>query len=160
MFSGSNRNAAAAPRAKNGAPGLSFIGPEAVISGDFATGSHLHVDGRIDGHVRCAQLCQGEGGTISGDIVAEEARIAGLVQGTVSARLVVVEASGRITGDLTYETVTIAAGAQIDGRLARRAALAQGEEAAGLLIATPTGAAPEAKTGALFSAEPTRAQAD
>ena len=160
MFSGSNKNAAAAPRAKNGAPGLSFIGPEAVISGDFATGSHLHVDGRIDGHVRCAQLCQGEGGTISGDIVAEEARIAGLVQGTVSARLVIVEASGRITGDVTYETVTIAAGAQIDGRLARRAALAQGEEAAGLLIATPTGAAPEAKTGALFSGEPTRVQAD
>jgi cytoskeletal protein CcmA (bactofilin family) len=160
MFSGSNKNAAATPRAKNGAPGLSFIGPEAVISGDFATGSHLHVDGRIDGHVRCAQLCQGEDGTISGDIVAEEVRIAGLVQGTVSARLVIVEASGRITGDVTYETVTIAAGAQIDGRLARRAALAQGEEAAGLLIATPTGAAPEAKTGALFSGEPTRVQAD
>ena len=160
MFSSSNKNAAAAPRAKNGAPGLSFIGPEAVISGDFATGSHLHVDGRIDGHVRCAQLCQGEAGTISGDIVAEEARIAGLVQGTVSARLVIVEASGRITGDVTYETVTIAAGAQIDGRLARRAALAQGEEAAGLLIATPTQAAPEAKTGALFSGEPTRVQAD
>ena len=106
MFSRSNPAAAAAPRAKNG-PGLSFIGPEAVISGDFATGSHLHVDGRIDGHVRCSQLIQGEGGTIAGDIVAEEARIAGLVQGTVSARTVIVEASGRITGDVTNETITI-----------------------------------------------------
>ena len=159
MFSRSNPTAAAAPRAKNG-PGLSFIGPEAVISGDFATGSHLHLDGRIDGHVRCAQLIQGEGGTIAGDIVAEEARIAGLVQGTVSARMVIVEASGRITGDVTYETISIAAGAEIDGRLARRAALGQGDESAGLLIATHREAAPDAKAGALFSGEPTRVAAD
>ena len=157
-----NRPAASAPAkpSKAGPPGLSFIGPEVVINGDLTTGSQLHVDGRIDGHVRCAQLCQGTTGIIAGDIVADESRIAGLVEGTVNSRSLIIEASGRVLGDVTYETISIAAGAQIDGRLARRAALAQGEEAAGLLIATPTGAAPEAKTGALFSGEPTRVQAD
>lgn len=127
----------AARSGKSSQAGLSFIGPEVVIDGNLTTGAQLHIDGRIDGHVHCGQLIQGASGTVAGDIVADEARIAGLVEGTVSAKTLVVEASGRITGDVTYETISIAAGAQIDGRLARRAALAPGE-VAGMLIATPT----------------------
>ena len=134
-----NRPATSAPAkpSKAGPPGLSFIGPEVVISGDLTTGAQLHVDGRIDGHVRCAQLCQGTTGIIAGDIVADESRIAGLVQGTVNARSVIIEASARVTGDVTYETISIAAGAQIDGRLARREALATADGGPAMLIATP-----------------------
>jgi cytoskeletal protein CcmA (bactofilin family) len=113
---------------------LSFIGPEVVISGDLATSAQVHVEGRIDGDVRCGQLCQGGSGVIAGDIVADEARIAGLVQGTVTAAVVIVEPTGRVTGDVSYDTISIAAGAQIDGRLARREAL--GQEAP-VLVATP-----------------------
>ena len=142
----------AAPRpaskpGKAGPPGLSFVGSEVVINGDVTTTAQLHVDGRIDGHVRCKQLCQGGSGVISGDIVADEARIAGLVQGTVTAATVIVEASARVTGDITYETVSIAAGARIDGRMARKEALAASESPA-VLIATPAvaaGAEPDAK---------------
>ena len=161
MFSRNQPASAAAPRpGKAGPPGLSFIGPEVVISGDLATSAQLHVDGRIDGHVRCAQLCQGGSGIITGDIVADEARIAGLVQGTVNAATIIVEAGGRVTGDITYETVSIAAGAQIDGRLARREALAQG----GATVLIATAAEPEqaqkaekARDGVeLFPADPKR----
>ena len=138
MFSKTRPNAAAATKpSKAGPPGLSFIGPEVVINGDLTTSAQLHVDGRIDGHVRCAQLCQGATGTIAGDIVADEARIAGLVEGTVNARTLIIEASARVTGDVAYETITISAGAQIDGRLARREALAGGDAAPALLLTTP-----------------------
>ena len=151
MFSRNATTTAAAPRAaKNGATALSFLGPEVVISGDLATGSQLHLEGRIDGNVRCAQLIQGGTGIIAGDILADEARIGGLVQGTVNAASVIVEASARITGDVTYEMISMAAGARIDGRLARREALAQ--NAAPLLIATPTEAEPKAGTE-LFAGE-------
>ncbi|MGZ8336813.1 MAG: bactofilin family protein [Allosphingosinicella sp.] len=137
MFSRNQATPKAAPKAgKAGQRGLSFFGAEVVISGDVATTSQLHVDGRVDGSVRCAQLCQGGGGVIAGDIVADEARIGGLVQGTVNAATLVIEASARVTGDVTYETITIAAGARIDGRLARRDSLASTEG----LIATPKGA--------------------
>jgi cytoskeletal protein CcmA (bactofilin family) len=130
-------NGAAPPKpGKSGPQALSFIGPEVVISGHFTTSAQVQIDGRIDGDVRCAQLCQGESGIIAGDIHADEARIAGLVQGTVSAGTIIVEASGRISGDVSYDTISIAAGAQIDGRLARREALAQ--SAAPVLVATVT----------------------
>lgn len=148
MFSRNSTATAAAPKAsKAGPPALSFIGPEVVISGDFATSAQVHVEGRIDGDVRCGQLCQGGSGIIAGDIVADEARIAGLVQGTVTAAIVIVEPTGRVTGDVSYDTISIAAGAQIDGRLARREALGQ---SAPVLIATaaPAPAAAEPESGA------------
>jgi len=143
----------AAKPARNGTPGLTFIGPEAVVSGDIATESQLHVDGRIDGNVKCAQLIQGLAGTIAGNIDAEEARLAGTVEGMVVARTLFVEASARITGDVAYETVSIDAGAQIEGRLARRGA--PGPEAEAPLIATPVSFSParpiEGDASALFA---------
>ncbi len=147
---------AARPRTKAGAPGLSLIGAEVTIGGDVTSEGALHVDGRIDGHVRCANLCQSQSGVITGDIVAAEARIGGLVEGTVAARSVVIEASGRVAGDVAYDTISIAAGAQVEGRLARRAALAGG--AGDLLGVTPSGAVPA--EGSLFSGRPTRISVD
>jgi cytoskeletal protein CcmA (bactofilin family) len=123
-----------------GTPGLSFIGAEVVVSGNIATDAQLHVDGRIDGDVKCAQLIQGVQGIIAGNIDAEEARLAGTIHGTVVARTLIVEASARILGDVAYETVSIDAGAQIEGRLARRAALGL-DEGQGL-IATPVSFSP------------------
>lgn len=135
---------------RNGTSGMSFIGPEMVVSGDMASDAQLHVDGRIDGDVRCNQLIQGDAGTIAGNIEADEARLAGTVEGKVTARSLIVEASARILGDVNYETVSIDAGAQIDGRLSRRTGL---ESAA--LIATPVSfspaAPPDSDAAALFA---------
>ena len=146
--------------ARSGAPGLSFIGPEVVVSGNIATDAQLHVDGRIDGDVKCAQLIQGIQGIITGNIDAEEARLAGAIHGTVAARTLIVEASARITGDVAYETVSIDAGAQIEGRLARRAALGLDESP---LIATPVSFSParpaEGDASSLFALSDTKGAA-
>ena len=142
MFSRSNPATGAVAKPKAAPPGLSFIGPEATVGGDLSTAAQLHVEGRINGNVRAASLCQGASGIIAGDIVADEARLAGLVEGTVNAGILIIEPSARITGDVTYETISIAAGGRIDGRLARREALSSTETSA-LLIATPTGPEPE-----------------
>ena len=155
MFSRNQPASGAPPKAgKSGPAALSFIGPEVVISGDLVTSAQLHVDGRIDGNVRCGQLCQGESGIIAGDIEADEARIAGVVEGTVSAATVIVEATGRIAGDVSYDTISIAAGARIDGRLARRESLAQAGPR--VLVATPIEPESPAKPsdgGELFAAD-------
>lgn len=154
MFS--NKQPASAGKAsRSGAPRLSFIGSEVVISGDFATDAQLQVDGRIDGNVRCASLFQGVEGIIAGNIVAEEARLAGTVEGTVSAGIVIVEAGAQILGDVAYDTISIEAGANIEGRLGRRAALGLGAEDQPALIATPVSFSPahsaDADSRALFA---------
>jgi cytoskeletal protein CcmA (bactofilin family) len=119
LFASARRSAA---RNAKGGGGLSFIGPDVVVSGDVAAKSQIHIDGRVDGNVECGTLIQGGGGIIAGHIVADAAHLAGLVDGTVKARLVTLEATARVTGDVTYETLSIAAGAAIEGRLTRKEA--------------------------------------
>lgn len=127
-------NGQAGARPRKAQSGLSFIGPEVVVEGSLTTSAQVQIDGRIDGDLRCERLSMGESGVIAGDIQAEEARIAGQVEGKVCARIVTIEATGRIAGDVSYDTISIAAGAQIEGRLARRSALAGADTP--LLVAT------------------------
>ncbi len=142
MFTRSNSNEPSA-RPKRSQTGLSFIGPEVVVSGSLTTSAQIQIDGKVEGDVRCDVMSQGESGVVAGDIHADEARIAGRVEGKVIARNVMIESTARILGDVTYEVISINAGAQIDGRLGRRAAL----EAAPLLVATPIEAPANANKG-------------
>lgn len=114
----------ASPTAAQGARrGLfSVIGPDIVITGNLAASADLHVDGRIDGDVDCANLVQGTESRIKGAVKAETARIAGTIEGAVAVRQLTVERAARIAGDIEYETITIETGAAIDGRLRRVAA--------------------------------------
>lgn len=127
MFSRTNQ---AAP-ARNGkrSAGFSVIGPDMVVTGDISTSDNLQVSGRIDGNVSCAELHQAAGGVIAGNIVADEARIAGLVEGTVTAGLVMLESGARVTGEVTYTTLCIESGARVEGRFVYREA--EGSEASG-----------------------------
>ena len=149
MFSRSK--GAPAKTGKGGPPGLSFIGPEVTVSGNIATTAQLHVDGCVKGDVQCEALCQGESGIIAGNIVAGQIRLAGLVDGTVMAKTVTLESTARVTGDVSYEILSIAAGARIDGRLARKESAAPADEAP-KLIATPLKPAPaeDSKAHELF----------
>ena len=114
MFSRTNQ---AAPKR---AAGFSIIGPDVVITGDLVTSENLQVSGRIQGDVRCAALHQEASGAITGNIVAEEVRLAGLVDGTLSARTVTLETTARVTGEVSYTTLSIESGARVDGKFAHR----------------------------------------
>ena len=137
---------------------FSFIGPEVTITGDIVTGGQLHIDGTVTGDVRCAALVQSASGAIHGNIAAGEARLAGLVDGAVEAGALTLEAEARITGDIVYETLAVAAGAQVEGRFRRRRsgeASADSPAAAGRRSGRPRPAAP-----GLFAAEPTAEAAE
>ena len=99
---------------------FSFIGPEVTITGDVETSGRLHVDGKVVGDIRCASLTQGESGVVHGNITADDARLAGLIDGAVEAGALHLEASARVTSDVLYEAVGIATGAQVEGRFKRR----------------------------------------
>jgi cytoskeletal protein CcmA (bactofilin family) len=99
---------------------FSFIGPEVTVTGDIQTAGRLHIDGKVTGDIRCGTLTQGESGVVHGNINADEARLAGLIDGAVEAGSLHLEASARVTGDVLYEAVGIATGAQVEGRFKRR----------------------------------------
>ena len=143
MFSSGRKSAGGGGLGRLGGKGatLSFIGPDVIVSGDVTGTSQLHIDGRVDGNVNCETLVQGNGGTIAGHIVADAAHLAGLVDGTVKARMVTLEPTARVTGDVTYETLSIAAGAAIEGRLSRK------QDKPSEAPAQPVAALPQPSTG-------------
>jgi cytoskeletal protein CcmA (bactofilin family) len=120
MFSKSKQGPdAASPVAGSGARGATFsvIGADVVITGDIRATVDLHIDGRVQGDVACKTLVQGEGSHIAGSIEADHARLAGTVEGALTVKTLVVEAKARIKGDVSYETLNMAVGAEIDGLL-------------------------------------------
>jgi cytoskeletal protein CcmA (bactofilin family) len=139
---------------------FSFIGTEVTLTGDIDTPGQLHVDGTVTGDVRCGSLSQGESGAVHGNIVAGEARLAGLVDGTVEAGTLTLEPTARVTGDVLYETLSIATGAQIEGRFKRRRGAADGSAPARIEARTKAQPPPVApKAPELFAGEASDAAA-
>ncbi len=99
---------------------LSFIGGEVTISGNIAGEGDIHLDGVIEGDVRCRSLILGSGGRIRGNIETDKAVIAGSVEGTISATTLTIEKSARVKGDLSYDSISMETGAQVDGRVSHR----------------------------------------
>lgn len=115
-------------------PTFSVLGPDIAINGDLRATADLHLDGRIDGDISCAALIQGEGSEVAGMVVAESARVAGRIKGSITAGVLTILKTARIEGDVTYGALTIEEGAQVDGKFSHRAAepkliLAGGTEA-------------------------------
>ncbi len=103
---------------------FSVIGSDVVITGNISAKVDLHIDGRVEGDISCASLVQGESSSIHGAITAETARLAGNVTGSVDARDLVITASAQVTGDVSYETITIEQGGHVDGQFRHKSKVA------------------------------------
>lgn len=99
---------------------FSILGGDVVVTGNVTASVDLHIDGRIDGDLSCANLVQGQESVIKGAIVAESAKLSGSIEGSINARDLTLHATARVTGDVTYENLTIEQGAHVDGRFTHR----------------------------------------
>ena len=100
---------------------FSVLGPDIAINGDLTAKVDVHLDGKIDGNIRCAGLVQGESSEVTGAVVSERARVAGRIKGSITAEVLVILKTARIEGDVTYGSLTIEEGAQVDGKFTPRA---------------------------------------
>ncbi|WP_336958026.1 polymer-forming cytoskeletal protein [Sphingobium aquiterrae] len=130
MFSKPRKSpSSASPKSATGArhTPFSLIGGDVSVTGDIAASVDLHIDGMVEGDIACAALVQGPDSRIVGHVTARSARLAGLIDGSIEAEELVVEATARITGDVRYERITIAAGGRIDGRFTHKGSAPAGE---------------------------------
>lgn len=130
MFSKSSKSPRpVSPMSATGGKSIPFslIGGDVTITGDLSASVDLHVDGVVEGDIRCAALVQGPDSRIIGHVTAQSARLAGLVDGSIAADELVVESSARITGDVVYERITIEPGSRIEGRFSPKASEASAE---------------------------------
>ena len=101
---------------------FSVLGPDIAITGDLTAKADLHLDGKVGGDISCAALVQGEASEITGAVTAQPARVAGKIKGSISAEVLVIQRTARIEGDVSYGSLTIEEGAQVDGKFTPRAA--------------------------------------
>jgi cytoskeletal protein CcmA (bactofilin family) len=109
----------------SGSQDTSLIARGTVIRGDLRFSGALHLDGRIEGTVLAegedAVFTLSEHGQVQGDIHVPHAIINGTVQGDIHAgERLELAVLARITGDVHYRTLEMAAGAQVNGRMSHR----------------------------------------
>ena len=100
------------------------IGRGITMSGEIESCDHLYVEGTVEAALKGAEILDiAESGIFYGTVDIENANVAGRFEGdlTVKGRLVV-EATGVVTGSITYGELQIESGAIIDGRLTPMAA--------------------------------------
>ena len=112
----------ARPLGKSPRAGASFsvLGADIVIGGDLNAAMDLHVDGTVNGDISCAALVQGEGSEVTGAVVADTARVAGTIKGSINAGTLVILKTAMIEGDITYGALTIESGARVDGKFTHK----------------------------------------
>ncbi|HEX4853068.1 polymer-forming cytoskeletal protein [Arenimonas sp.] len=100
-----------------------LIGPRAVIRGDVSFTGGLYVEGTIYGKVTAedgsaAVLTIADDGHVEGEVRAPVVVISGRMTGDIHAgERIELAANARVTGNIHYKVVEMAAGAMITGRL-------------------------------------------
>ncbi|MEZ5672461.1 MAG: polymer-forming cytoskeletal protein [Thiotrichaceae bacterium] len=104
----------------------SLIGPGTEIRGNIIFSGGLHIDGRIEGNVFAAEdssesvLTLSEQGSIKGEVRVPHVILNGVVIGNVYASgKAELEVNARINGNLYYNLIEMAMGAEVNGNLIR-----------------------------------------
>jgi cytoskeletal protein CcmA (bactofilin family) len=121
MLSRKQRNEHAPSR--NAETSLISIGT--IIKGDVRFTGTLHLDGRIEGAVigegNSAVFTLSEHGQVQGEVRVPHAMINGQVTGNIFAsERLELAMQARVIGDVRYNSLEMAAGAQVNGRIAHQ----------------------------------------
>jgi cytoskeletal protein CcmA (bactofilin family) len=118
------------------------IGGGIEVTGNIEASVDLHLEGTVNGDVRCATLILGEGSVIRGSVHADRVRAAGWIEGSLETKDLAVEATARLSGDITYARIRIANGAIVEGKLVHRPSPEEDGESRGLRLVEPARPAP------------------
>jgi cytoskeletal protein CcmA (bactofilin family) len=103
----------------------SLIAHGTIIRGDVRFTGTLHLDGRIEGSVLGegpnAVFTLSEHGQVQGEVRVPHAMINGQVTGDIYAsERLELATQARVVGDVRYNSLEMAAGAQVNGRMAHQ----------------------------------------
>jgi cytoskeletal protein CcmA (bactofilin family) len=114
-----------------------LIGENTRIEGDLLFVGGCHVDGQVNGNVRAdhdpdAYLSVSENGRVQGSVEVPRLALSGTVLGdVVVSEKVELGPTARVDGNVHYNLIETAAGAEINGQLIHAADNAAGQASAG-----------------------------
>ncbi len=130
------------PASGTGIP--SIIAANLTIRGNLSSEGAVQIDGTVEGDIDSKSLIVGEGASVHGTISADTVMVCGKTEGAIKGKSVQLMSKAWVTGDIVHESLSVEAGASIEGRVGRR-------EAKPLIQPHPN---PPAKAQAAPKAEP------
>ena len=110
-------------------PGMpSIISADLRVVGDLHCAGDIQVEGKVEGDIKSKSVTVGEGAQVKGCIHAEAVRVSGAVKGQIEATSVTLAKTAKVKGDVVHKTLSIEAGAQLEGNCRR---LEEDKKAAG-----------------------------
>ena len=103
------------PARGSSTPQTANIGASIRIKGEIDSPEHVFLAGSLDGDITCDQLTVDGTGRVTGKISAKLAVIDGHVDGDIVVERLQIKSKAVVKGSLTYESIEVAEGAQIDG---------------------------------------------
>ena len=98
----------------------SIISEDVRLTGGLSSQGEVQLDGRIEGDLRVKHLVIGHTGMIEGVIEADSVIVKGKIIGSLIANKVTIESTAEVHGDVFHDTLSIEAGAIIEGSLKHR----------------------------------------
>ncbi|MGL4238681.1 bactofilin family protein [Tabrizicola sp.] len=99
----------------------SVFAQDLVIEGDASSSGSIEVQGNVLGSLRAPEITVAGSGRVEGSVVAHELVVLGAISGMISARNVQLAPSAVVQADVIHERIAIETGAELEGRLQRRA---------------------------------------
>lgn len=98
----------------------SIISEDMRLTGSIISQGEVQLDGRIDGDIKAAHLVIGATGVVEGVVEATSVIVKGKIIGSLNASEVNIKNNAHVHGDIFHDTLSIEAGAIIEGNLKQR----------------------------------------
>jgi len=96
-----------------------IVSADMVVQGNFQSTGELHVEGVVIGDISVGKLVIAQGGSVDGDVTAQDMRVCGTLRGSARAKVATLAATAVMIGDVVHELLTIETGAQLEGHCRR-----------------------------------------
>lgn len=98
----------------------SIISEDMRLTGSIISQGEVQLDGRIDGDIKATHLIIGTTGVVEGIVEATSVIVKGKIIGSLNASEVNIKNNAHVHGDIFHDTLSIEAGAIIEGNLKQR----------------------------------------
>ncbi len=94
----------------------SVLAQDLRITGEITSTGTIEVLGEIEGNLTARGLVVGAEGRMTGTVSAENVEVKGRLDGRVATQNLALRSSAEVAADVTYTTLVIESGAQIEGK--------------------------------------------
>ena len=98
----------------------SVISSDMKIKGKISADGDLVLLGSVVGDIKCHSLSVEDTGTLKGNIDADVVTVAGKCDGQVTGDIVSIKSTGKISGEVFYENISIEEGAVVEAQVGKR----------------------------------------